>query len=46
MRLRNIKGADERILADPYTIQTDGTDGADFKDVGIVSIFIMTIRYT
>ena len=40
MRLRNIKGADERILADPYTIQTDGTD------VGIVSIFIMTIRYT
>ena len=31
MRLRNIKGADERILADPYTIQTDGTDGADFK---------------
>ena len=31
MRLRNIKGADERILADPYTIPTDGTDGADFK---------------
>lgn len=30
MRLRNIPGADERILADPYTIQTDGTRGADF----------------
>ncbi len=30
MRLRNIPGSDERILADPYTIQTDGTDGKEF----------------
>lgn len=30
MRLRNIPGADAQITADPYTIQTDGTDGADF----------------
>lgn len=30
MRLRNIPGAEEQIAADPYTIQTDGTDGADF----------------
>lgn len=46
MRLRNIKGADERILADPYTIQTDGTDGADFKGRWNREYFIMTIRYT
>ncbi|MCH5268595.1 MAG: tRNA (guanosine(46)-N7)-methyltransferase TrmB [Lachnospiraceae bacterium] len=31
MRLRNIKGSDERILADKYTIQTDGREGAEFK---------------
>ena len=31
MRLRNIKGADERILADPFSFQTDGADPADFK---------------
>ncbi len=30
MRLRNIPGSEERIAADPYTIQTDGTDGTDF----------------
>ena len=30
MRLRNIPGSDERIAADPYTIQTDGANGADF----------------
>lgn len=30
MRLRNIPGSDERIAADPYTIQTDGIDGKDF----------------
>lgn len=30
MRLRNIPGSDERIASDPYTIQTDGTDGTDF----------------
>ena len=45
MRLRNIKGADERILADPYTIQTVRMELIS-RDVGIVSIFIMTIRYT
>lgn len=31
MRLRNVKGSDERILADPYTIQTDGTNGENFR---------------
>ncbi len=31
MRLRNIKGADERILADSFSFQTDGADPADFK---------------
>lgn len=31
MRLRNVKGSQERILNDRYTIQTDGTDGADYK---------------
>lgn len=30
MRLRNVKGSDERILADPYTIQTDGANSEDF----------------
>ncbi|MCD7826299.1 MAG: tRNA (guanosine(46)-N7)-methyltransferase TrmB [Clostridiaceae bacterium] len=31
MRLRNVHGSQERILENPYTIQTDGTDGADFR---------------
>lgn len=31
MRLRNIPGSQERILEDPYTIQTDGEDGADYR---------------
>lgn len=31
MRLRNVRGSEERILADKYTIQTDGRDGAEFK---------------
>jgi tRNA (guanine-N7-)-methyltransferase len=31
MRLRNIPGSQERILADQYTIQTDGKDGADYR---------------
>lgn len=31
MRLRNIPGSQERILDDKYTIQTDGTDGADYQ---------------
>lgn len=31
MRLRNVQGAEERILSDPYTIQTDGTDGRAYR---------------
>lgn len=31
MRLRNVKGSQERILENPYTIQTDGTDGKDYS---------------
>lgn len=31
MRLRNIKGAGERILDNPYTIQTDGLAGKDYQ---------------
>jgi len=31
MRLRNIPGSQERILENKYTIQTDGTDGTDYK---------------
>lgn len=31
MRLRNVKGSQEKILEDNYTIQTDGTDGGDYK---------------
>ena len=31
MRLRNVKGSQEKILENPYTIQTDGTDGADYQ---------------
>lgn len=31
MRLRNVKGAQEKILEDKYTIQTDGTDGKDYQ---------------
>lgn len=30
MRLRNVKGSDERILADSYTIQTDGANPEEF----------------
>ena len=30
MRLRNVKGAEERILSDTYTIQTDGRQGSEF----------------
>lgn len=30
MRLRNIPGSEARIAADPYTIQTDSTDGSQF----------------
>ncbi len=31
MRLRNVPGSQEHISADPYTIQTDGTDGSDHR---------------
>ena len=31
MRLRNVKGSQEKILENPYTIQTDGTNGEDYK---------------
>lgn len=31
MRLRNVKGAQEKILANKYTIQTDNTDGEKYK---------------
>lgn len=39
MRLRNVKGSQERILDNPYTIQTDGTDGADYKGLWRSAIF-------
>lgn len=31
MRLRNVKGSQERILDNPYTIQTDGNDGTAYR---------------
>lgn len=31
MRLRNVKGSQEKILENKYTIQTDGTDGHDYQ---------------
>ena len=31
MRLRNVKGAGQRILDNPYTIQTDGAEGRDYR---------------
>lgn len=31
MRLRNVKGAGQRILDNPYTIQTDGAEGSDYR---------------
>lgn len=31
MRLRNVKGAAQRILDNPYTIQTDGAKGEDYR---------------
>lgn len=39
MRLRNVPGSQERILADPYTIQTDGTNGEDYKGLWHKNIF-------
>ncbi|MCI8339181.1 MAG: tRNA (guanosine(46)-N7)-methyltransferase TrmB [Lachnospiraceae bacterium] len=31
MRLRNVKGAGQRILENPYTIQTDEAEGSDYR---------------
>lgn len=39
MRLRNVKGSQERILENPYTIQTDGTDGKDYSGLWHQNIF-------
>lgn len=39
MRLRNVKGSQERILKNPYTIQTDGTNGDDYKGLWKQNIF-------
>ena len=39
MRLRNIKGAQERILEDKYTIRTDGTNGDDYRGLWNKEIF-------
>ncbi len=39
MRLRNVKGSQERILENPYTIQTDGTNGDDYKGLWNKNIF-------
>lgn len=39
MRLRNVKGSQERILESPYTIQTDGTDGKDYSGLWHKNIF-------
>ncbi len=39
MRLRNVKGSQERILENPYTIQTDGTNGDDYRGLWNRNIF-------
>lgn len=39
MRLRNVKGSQEKILENPYTIQTDGTNGEDYKGLWRKNIF-------
>lgn len=39
MRLRNVKGSQERILENPYTIQTDGTNGNDYRGLWNQNIF-------
>ena len=39
MRLRNVKGSQEKILENPYTIQTDGTNGEDYKGLWNKNIF-------
>ena len=39
MRLRNVKGSQEKILENPYTIQTDGTNGEDYSGLWRKNIF-------
>ena len=39
MRLRNVRGSGERILENPYTIQTDGTDGVQYRGLWKKEIF-------
>lgn len=39
MRLRNVRGSQERILDNPYTIQTDGTNGDDYKGLWHSAVF-------
>lgn len=39
MRLRNVKGSQKKILENPYTIQTDGTNGEDYKGLWNKKIF-------
>lgn len=39
MRLRNVRGSQERILENPYTIQTDGTNGDDYKGRWHLDVF-------
>lgn len=39
MRLRNVKGSQEKILENSYTIQTDGTNGEDYKGLWNKNIF-------
>lgn len=39
MRLRNVKGSQEKILENPYTIQTDGTNGEDYRGLWRKNIF-------
>ena len=39
MRLRNVKGSQEKILENHYTIQTDGTNGEDYNGLWRKNIF-------
>lgn len=39
MRLRNVRGAGDRILEDPFTIQTDGAEPKDYKGLWRKNIF-------
>lgn len=39
MRLRNVRGSQERIEQNPYTIQADGANGSDYKGLWKKNIF-------